>query len=77
MPNAAASAKPTKNGMKSTALVMICFNRMAIPTHGRSEPTVKMVFIGIPSIGSTSLIRFTISAPTMQMMNVGRKEQMI
>ncbi|ETJ24793.1 hypothetical protein Q604_UNBC17967G0001, partial [human gut metagenome] len=65
---------PTKNGMKSTAFSTICFKRMAIPTHGRREPTVKRVFIGIPSNGRAVFKAVTASAPNLHIISVGKNE---
>ena len=48
--------------MKSTAFVTICFNKIAIPTHGNNDPTVNKVFIANPSIGNVVLISSTTSA---------------
>ena len=39
-----------------TAFVTICFNKIAIPTHGNNDPTVNKVFIANPSIGNVVLI---------------------
>ena len=75
IPNEAANVKPKKKGMKSTALVTICFNRIAIPTQGSKDPTVNKVFIAKPSIGKISLINSTTSAPNLHMIKVGIKEK--
>ncbi len=64
-PREAANVKPTKNGMKSSGLSTICFNKIAIPTQGSKAPTVNKVFIGIPSIGNAVFNAVTALDPKM------------
>ena len=63
--------------MKSTAFVTICFNKIAIPTHGNNDPTVNKVFIAKPSIGNVVLINSTTSAPNLHIIKAGINEHKI
>ncbi len=76
-PILAANVNPKKNGIKSTAFVTTCFNKIAIPTQGSKLPTVNSVFIAIPSIGNVVLIASTTGTPNLHITTAGKKLQMI